>query len=423
MANEQATQGELLQEPVADWQQLSIKAGQVFKPGAPVDDTAMLLGRAREIERVLDVVGQAGRHAIIYGERGVGKTSLANLLEAILRPLRTQQVLAPRVQCGGSDTFASAWRMLFESIGKVERELRAGFAGETVERRSNAADLIKGRKITADNVRKVLDALAEEFLPIAIFDEFDRLPPGPRGEFADMIKNLSDHAVRATVVLVGVGDTVDQLIQEHQSVARALVEIHMERLKPDEIRSIVEVGLQQLRMKASAAALVRVALLARGLPHYAHLLGLHSARSALAEKSLEVTPAHVERAIHRALTDAQQHIRHAYHKATTSPRKQNLFNDVLLACALAKADDMGTFAAQDVREPLRLITHKDYDIPSFAQHLSEFSSAKRGDVLRQIGSAHRYRYRFVDSLLQPYVIMRGVSSNRVPTQYLDAQQG
>ncbi len=418
MADEQVTQGELLPEAVK-WQQVSIKAGQVFKPGAPVDEVSMLLGRSREIDRVLDVVGQAGRHAIIYGERGVGKTSLATLLEAILRPLRPRQVLAPRVQCGGSDTFASAWRMLFETIGKVETEMRIGFTGDTLERRSNAADLIKGKKVTADLVRRVLDTLAEEFIPIVIFDEFDRLPAGPRGEFADMIKNLSDHAVRATVVLVGVGDTVDQLIQEHQSVARALVEIHMERLKPAEIRSIVEVGLQQLQMKVAAPALARIALLARGLPHYAHLLGLHSARSALAERSLEVTPTHVERAIHQALSDAQQHIAHAYHKATTSPRKQNLFEAVLLACALAKADDMGTFAAQDVREPLRLITQNDYDIPSFAQHLSEFSSEKRGNVLRRIGNPHSYRYRFVDSLLQPYVIMRGVSSNRVPTHYLE----
>jgi Cdc6-like AAA superfamily ATPase len=420
MAEEQATtQGELLPEAI-EWQQLSIKAGQVFKPGAPVDQVSMLLGRGREIERVLDVVGQTGRHAIIYGERGVGKTSLATLLEDLLRPLRKRQVLAPRVQCGGTDTFASAWRMLFEAIGKVENEMRIGFAGEAVERRSTAAELIKGKKVTPDVVRRVLDTLADEFIPIAIFDEFDRLPAGPRGEFADMIKNLSDHAVRTTVVLVGVGDTVDQLIQEHQSVARALVEIHMERLKPAEIRSIVEVGLQQLQMKASVYSLGRIALLARGLPHYAHLLGLHSARSAIAEKSLEVTPAHVERAIHQALSDAQQHIAHAYHKATTSPRKQNLFGDVLLACALATVDDMGTFAAQDVREPLCLITQNDYDIPTFAQHLSEFSSEKRGDVLRRIGSAHRYRYRFVDSLLQPYVIMRGVSSNRVPAQYLEA---
>jgi hypothetical protein len=172
-------------------------------------------------------------------------------------------------------------------------------------------------------------------------------------------------------------------------------------------------------MKANETALTRIALLARGLPYYAHLLGLYSARAAITEKSLTVNGVHVERAIHQALADAQQHIRNSYHKATSSPRPENLFEDVLLACALAPVDDMGTFAAQDVREPLRLITGKYYEIPSFAQHLSDLSSDKRGHVLHRIGTAHRYRYRFADSLLQPHVIMKGVANNRVPAQYLD----
>src|SRR5260221_11428647 len=114
MADAQPMQGGDQVPEATNWGQLSIKAGQIFKPGAPVDTVSMLQGRGREIDRVIDVVGQAGRHAIIYGERGVGKTSLATLLEDLLRPLRTEQVLAPRVQCGGSDTFATAWRMLFE---------------------------------------------------------------------------------------------------------------------------------------------------------------------------------------------------------------------------------------------------------------------------------------------------------------------
>src|SRR2546421_570067 len=44
MPNEHPAQGEPLPEAV-NWQQLSIKAGQVFKPGAPVDDVDMLRGR------------------------------------------------------------------------------------------------------------------------------------------------------------------------------------------------------------------------------------------------------------------------------------------------------------------------------------------------------------------------------------------
>lgn len=430
MADVRATQGELLPEavrPEADsgdlkWGVLSVKAGQIFRPGSPVDEKEMLQGRQREIERVLDVVGQPGRHAIIYGERGVGKTSLANVLEGILSPMRSEQILAPRVNCGTNDSFTSACRMAFESIGKVEVHESAGFVSETREERSSAADMLHPKRVTVDNVRRALAALAEQFLPILIFDEFDRLHEGPRREFADLIKTLSDNAVHATVVLVGVADTVDQLIEAHQSIARAVVEIHMERMKPHEIRAIVSLGLKQLGMTMEPAAENRIALLARGLPYYAHLLGLNSARTALREHSLHISAAYVERAIEDALEDAQQLIKNAYHKATSSPRKEHLFDDVLLACALAPVDDMGTFGAKDVRGPMKMITGQEYEIPSFAKHLSDFSSDVRGNVLHRTGVSHRYRYRFVDSLLQPYVIMRGVAQKRIPEQYLSEGQ-
>jgi Cdc6-like AAA superfamily ATPase len=415
-------QGELLPLPAAppvDWNALYVRAGQVFKPGTPVDEEAMLQGRREEIARVVEAVIQPGRHAIIYGERGVGKTSLANVLEQAFLLLRKVQVVAPRVNCTGSGKFPSVWQMMFESIGKLETVPAVGFAAESIEQKSNAAALLAGREVTADTVRRVLGSLAEGMTPILIFDEFDRLPRKPRREFADLLKSLSDYGVRATVVLVGVADTVDQLVEEHGSIARSLVEIHLERMAHSEIRSIMQYGLKQLGMVASDGASRRVALLARGLPHYAHLLGMHSARAALAERTLTVTDAHVKSGIEQALKDAQRHIQTAYHTATTSPQKKNMYGDVLLACALARVDDMGTFAPQDLKKPLKVITGRELGIASFVQHLSDFSSDKRGHVLKRIGTAHRYRYRFVDSLMQPYVIMKGMATGRIPSGDLE----
>ena len=86
---------------------------------------------------------------------------------------------------------------------------------------------------------------------------------------------------------------------------------------------------------------------------------------------------------------------------------------MLLSCALAPIDDLGYFAAADVREPLRKITGKKYDIPSFAQHLNEFSDRKRGRILRKIGERRLYRYRFSDPLMQPFVIMQGVVDDMI----------
>src|SRR5207249_1392328 len=101
--------------------------------------------------------------------------------------------------------------------------------------------------------------------------------------------------------------------------------------------------------------LSRITLLSQGLPHYAHLVGLHTARHALDQQSLRAEMGSVESAIARAVEDAHQSIKTAHHSAVTSARPGNLFADVLLACALAKTDDMGAFAAQDVRPPMRAI--------------------------------------------------------------------
>ncbi len=51
---------------------------------------------------------------------------------------------------------------------------------------------------------------------------------------ADTIKTLSDWGTEATIILVGVGDSIDQLIEEHESVVRALVRIHMPRMSVDD---------------------------------------------------------------------------------------------------------------------------------------------------------------------------------------------
>jgi len=97
-----------------------------------------------------------------------------------------------------------------------------------------------------------------------------------------------------------------------------------------------------------------------------------------------------------------------------SPKKDNLFSDVLLSCAMAEPDELGYFAAADVREPMRTVTGKDYQIPSFSQHLKEFTEEKRGPILQKIGTPRRYRFRFINPLMQPYIIMKGVAGGKIP---------
>jgi hypothetical protein len=98
-------------------------------------------------------------------------------------------------------------------------------------------------------VRRVLQRLGQH-REVAIFvDEFDRLRHAEsRMLFADTIKALSDRLVRATVFVIGVADSVADLIREHRSIERALVQIHMRRMSREEIAEIAKTGLAAARM-------------------------------------------------------------------------------------------------------------------------------------------------------------------------------
>lgn len=395
---------------------LGLQAGAVFTPNAPIDELSLFAGRMPQVQRVVDAINQKGQHAILFGERGVGKTSLANVLRSFVSG--GPQVIAPRINCDTTDTFTSAWRKVFSEIDMVQAVSGAGFAPQSHDK---AIDLLgDGEAISPDDVRRALTIMAKDVLPIVILDEFDRLDQVTKRAFADTIKTLSDHAVGATVIMVGVADSVDEIIAEHQSISRALREVRMPRMHVNEVQKIITTGLEKLGMEIDPAALERIALFSQGLPHYAHLLGLHSARVALTNYSLTIPLEAVEAAIKTALKDANQSVSNAVHQATQSPRKDSLFADVLLSCALAPQDPLGFFAAVDVRQPMREITgRQDYDIGNFAQHLHEFSEKKRGNILEKRGVKHSFIFRFTNPLVQPYVIMQGFVKGKLSQEILD----
>lgn len=395
--------------------ELSLQAGGVFTPNAPIDEVSLFAGRRPQIQKLVDAINQKGQHGMLFGERGVGKTSLANVLCSFVSSHGGSAVLSARINCDSTDTFSSVWKKLLSEIDLVRAVTGPGFMPTTADK---AIDLLGGGEtVSPDDVRRALTMMSKTSLPILIVDEFDRLELPAKRAFADTIKTLSDHAVAATVVLVGVADSVDELILEHQSVSRALVEIRMPRMRDDEIKKIITTGVEKLNLTIDDDALNRIALFSQGLPHYAHLLGLHSTRTALARCFLKVDLGSVEDAIKTALQDANQSVRSAVHKATLSPRKDNLFGDVLLSCALALQDPLGFFTPADVRQPLRQITGKEeYDIANFAQHLHEFSEQKRGAILEKQGVKYSYRFRFTNPLVQPFVIMQGFAKGKLSNE-------
>ena len=376
-----------------DWKQLDWEVMQLFSPGAPIDESELFAGRTTQVLRIIDAVFQRGQHVIVYGERGVGKTSFANTFS--VKMSAATNFLAPIINnCDPSDDYTALWKKVFRDLTRNGQTLADSYEDE----------------ITPDDVRRELSTFSLNTTPIIILDEFDQLRDNKdRGLVANTIKALSDHSVRATMVLVGVAQSVGDLIKEHESISRALVQILMPRMELSELEEIIDKRLPRVGMNITRSAMAQITALSRGLPHYTHLLGQYSARRAIRNHTLTITEDHVEEAERDCLERVDQSTREQYHKAALSPRQGNIYKEVLLACALAKCDELGFFPAKAVRAPLSLIMRKPYEIAMFGQHLKKLCEYDRGSILEQIGSPRRFRYRFVHPLMQPYVILRGLS--------------
>jgi Cdc6-like AAA superfamily ATPase len=394
-----------------------VLASRVFTPATPVSESALFAGRMNELRRVIDTINQRGRHAIIFGERGVGKTSLASVIASRLSVPGTT-VIAPRINCDSSDTYATLWRKIFSQIDLLKKTPAVGFQLSIFEETIRAADVIP-ENAGPDEVRRLLSLLASTGLLILIFDEFDRIMDDTtRRMMADTIKALSDHDVGVTVMIVGVADTVKDLISQHESIDRAIVQTKMPPMSIPEVEQIIDNGLRRLEMTIERAPRSEIAMMCQGFPHYAHALGLHTTRACLDRNSLTITHADVDTAIKRCLLDVDQTIRSVYDKAVFSPQKDTLHAQVLLACALAKAGEFGYFPASAIRDPLSAITGRAYDIPGFSKHLKDFSEESRGKILQKEGVERKFRFRFRNPLMKPLVIMKGIAEHRLSLDIL-----
>jgi len=387
--------------------ELMEKISASFSPSAPIDSRAFA-GRESQVNDVINACLQRGQHVVIFGERGAGKTSFANTICQMLR-MKFVMPECGTINCDQTTTFASLWRAIFSEIS-MSRNVPANRNPAGVDRtQGTLAQLLpeKPEDVTPHSVRVVLQNRGKFLF---IIDEVDRIKDKSTTTLlADTIKTLSDHATDTTLVLVGVAESVETLIAGHESIQRALIQVHMPRMSQIEIENLVDKGFSAVGMTVEKAAKRRIYKFSQGLPYYAHLLGMHSALTAAAHDRMNVTIEDVNLALRKALKYVQQGIADEYECATLSSG-ETLHRWVLLACALAKTDEHGYFTASDVVTPMNIIMKKNCPISLFTRHLNAFCEDKYGNPLYRTPVARGYKYKFRNAVMQPYVLMKGLEA-------------
>ena len=187
---------------------------KAFTPNRPIDLPEFLAGRKDLLYKAFDAAQTPGQHIILFGERGIGKTSIARVLAYNLQETQSQYgrraILA---QCSSSDDYSAIWVKISQEVMFKQRQL--GFLQHELATITGGLSLSKPIS-NPNDARLFIQSLQNP--TVIIIDEFDRIPTGNnlRQLMADTIKSFSDFNVDSTIIIVGVAESIAELISEHQ---------------------------------------------------------------------------------------------------------------------------------------------------------------------------------------------------------------
>ena len=387
------------------------RLASVFTPTRPISSQDLLSGRLDLLIRLQKDVFTPGQHVLLYGDRGVGKSSIARVLGLIAQdPDDAAGRRSIVVSCDSNDTFGSIWRKIFQEILISERQV--GFEAYqkwNIVGRWNPDDEIN----SPNDVRLLIGGLPNR--TTVIIDEFDRIEHNGMASqlMTDTIKLFSDTNTPCSIVLVGVGQSIENLITAHESVSRNLDYVPVDPMQPRELADIIMKGFQLAGMDYENGLDMRVAQLSQGYPHYTHLLGQQAGLKAAERGAAKVTGQDLQEAIPESIANAAGGIRVEYDRATDSTQPNNLFKEVLLSCALADKDIRGRFSLSALQTPLQQILGRKILRTSYQRHLSAFCDMDRGSVLAKTGRPKNYRWHFTNPQLIPFVRLHGINEELI----------
>lgn len=364
----------------------------VFTPAQPVTDKTRFAGRLGVLQKLIAIIEEQRSHVVIYGERGIGKTSLVHILADVARESRYHVIYA---SCGAHSRFDEIFRAILGSIPQLYLRSVAPQSAEAEGGATLADRLPEGRF----DARELGDLCAQitGTRVIIILDEYDRIQdPEFRQSVAELIKNLSDRAARVQLILTGVASNLQELIGYIPSIRRNVIGLPMPRLATPEVRSLIRIGEDAAGLRFDDQAVEMVDLLANGSPYLVRLISHHASLRALDEGRLNVEIADIWPALDQIVEEAESRV-----SRRTAEQVKRMFSaerrPTLGAAARAASTPDGWFSEGDT------LRHLPKGMAPRCR--AELDWLAGEGILERDDTGQEPRYRFRDEALPTYLWM------------------
>lgn len=370
----------------------------VFTPRQPLRESKVFAGRDRERDIFIKAISSFGRQIVVFGSRGVGKTSFVNVL---LKGDKNSLV----VQCEEQDSLESLASKILQRIEEssvsmtttrsLEAEAAANvgiFKAGTGARQhtSITKNITLGKNV--DSIVYALEKLEHLGKSFRIvFDEMDKISNlQTRSDLARLVKAFSDRLQETKLIFIGVAETVSDLLELHPSNTRSLLDIELKPMSEAELKDILTKAESSLDFSFEVGLKEKIVAIAEGLPFFVHLLGegieLHHADDTVARESEFDTYA-----IPHAYENANHSLKNKYEEIARASDVQKL---VLWVCAqyLHKTD----IRRKDIKVDYESILGREITDQSLSQPLGSLNTK---GILDNISTGF---YKFKDPMFKIY---------------------
>lgn len=377
------------------------RLNEVFSPSSPIQKQQFFLGRLDELSRVVDAINERGQHVVVYGDRGVGKTSFANVVAT-----KINNLFSVSVTCSSLESFTSLWKKALSKVSFKRSRKGLGYLPAEIEEPLQLDLFEMDDYIASPNyIQSVLENL--DYHLLFIFDEYDVVEDDEvHKAMAETIKSLSDNCANVSIMIVGVGRNIEDLLQYHKSIDRCLAQVRIQRMEDSDIRGILDRAEAYLGIVYRSAVKDSIVSISSGFPHFTHLLGKLSVKSAQSRSAPIVGEEHLTDALKLGLERADETTRLAYQRATLSSHKTSTLKNILTTCALLELDEHSSFRGADVKKLYRVITGSLVCPSNITYYLNDLCLDSRGGVLERIEDGRRVRYKFRNPFVRAYCKMK-----------------